>query len=99
MLLALSAISSLVDAMAKSKSASKTAKGGKVRPRREPARSRARQPKSAYDVQQQKGNGDGHNPSPLAEVVARSSAEFSIVGVGASAGGLETFTQFLQSLP
>jgi two-component system CheB/CheR fusion protein len=35
----------------------------------------------------------------LGSAAAAAEAEFSIVGVGASAGGLEAFTQFLESLP
>src|SRR5947199_3740267 len=87
--------------MAKSKGAGKTRRGGTVRPQRETARQRAREQRRAVDVQQPQagGNGAGQEQSGLADVVARSDAEFSIVGVGASAGGLEAFTQFLHALP
>src|SRR5258706_3424614 len=86
--------------MAKSKSASQARKGGTVRPQREAARPRKREQRPADDVRQDVGgNGEGQDQNQLADVVPRSSAEFSIVGVGSLAGGLEAFTQFLHALP
>src|SRR5258706_2010467 len=87
--------------MAKSKDAGKTRKGGKVRPQRESARRGGREQRPAVDAHQRDAGGDGaeKEQSALADVVARSNTEFSIAGVGASAGGLEAFTQFLHALP
>jgi len=86
--------------MAKSKSASKTRKGEKVPPRRVAAgRSQRAQRASDALLREPGGNGEGQDASQLEDVQPRSRAEFSIVGVGASAGGLEAFTQFLHALP
>ncbi|HEV8290779.1 MAG TPA: chemotaxis protein CheB, partial [Tepidisphaeraceae bacterium] len=41
----------------------------------------------------------GQDQSHLEDVQPSSRSEFSIVGVGASAGGLEAFTQFLKAMP
>src|SRR5258706_16226340 len=87
--------------MAKSKDAGKTRKGGKVRPQRESARRRGREQRPAVDAHQRDAGGDGADKeqSALADVVARGNTEFSIAGVGASAGGFEGFSQVLYALP
>src|SRR5438477_7638622 len=41
----------------------------------------------------------GMEERPQAEMLDEGEAKFSIVGVGASAGGLEAFTQLLNALP
>src|SRR2546421_2016142 len=85
--------------MAKFKGPGKTRKGGKVHPQRGARRQRAQEQRAAVDVPQTGGDGARQEHDAPADIVARSNAEFSIVGVGASAGGLEAFTQFLHALP
>src|SRR5438445_3303182 len=86
--------------MAKSKSSSKTRKGGRVRPQREAAQARTKEQRRGLAAQRgSSGDGAGKDQSLLEDVLPKSNAEFAIVGVGASAGGLEAFTQFLHALP
>src|SRR2546421_12652997 len=85
--------------MAKLKGPGKTRKGGKVRPQRGARRRRAQEQRAAVDVSQTGGDGARQEHDAPADIVARSNAEFSIGGVGASAGGLGAFTQFLHALP
>src|SRR5437667_28568 len=79
--------------MAKSKSSSKTRKGGRVRPQREAAQARTKEQRRGLAAQRgSSGDGAGKDQSLLEDVLPKSNAEFAIVGVGASAGGLGGIT-------
>jgi two-component system CheB/CheR fusion protein len=86
--------------MAKSKGVKNSKRAGKVRPQKGVLRSSATQ-KLLPPAQQSggNGNGEGQDQAHAEDVLPRSSTNFSIVGVGASAGGLEAFTQFLNAMP
>src|SRR3954454_25240324 len=94
--------------MAKSRSSKKKQKADKVRPK--PGSGSARwqegrlkqevqKPSSGGDVAGRDGGGNGAGQDQLEDLLPASKSDFSIVGVGASAGGLEAFTQFLQAMP
>ena len=84
--------------MAKSTRA-KTKRAGKLRPRRGGARQSATAQREGELRKRGGGDGAEQDQSQVEDVLPASSAEFAIVGVGASAGGLEAFTQFLHAMP
>ena len=86
-----------VGKMAKSKGR-KTSQARKVRPQRGAARSSGAAERE-NEAEDQAIREDGPQTQSQEDVLPGSSTEFSIVGVGASAGGLEAFTQFLNAMP
>src|SRR6266566_4730489 len=91
--------------MAKSRSAKKRQKARKVRPKPAGEGAGWQLSRVSQDIQKPSGgNGGGRDSAAedqaqLEDVLPPSKSDFSIVGVGASAGGLEAFTQFLRAMP
>src|SRR6478672_543452 len=85
--------------MAKSKGSKKKKGGSKVRPQRVASRGvRGNRREQAHPAKPS----EVLSPSVERvedEDVQQAGGDFSIVGVGASAGGLEAFTQFLKAMP
>src|SRR5947207_1472805 len=89
--------------MAKSRSGKKRQKARGVRPKPGGEGAEWQLNRVSQEVQKTSGgNGGGRDlagQNQLEDVLPASKSDFSIVGVGASAGGLEAFTQFLKAMP